>query len=327
LAEKHSNFAAFLEAMCGRQLLHVGHIHADCDALGSAYAMSRVLPGDVGFACGLKVQAQALAEWLEFNCVIDPDPANYDYTILYDTLSTHLLGVPLPARYAIFDHHESGGHRFSTIRNELAEAAEWGWVWPIESTCSLLIDLFETHKIPMDPKMGVALAAGIITDTMRLRQAHGAALRRLSIALETANLHVEDIWAILENPAVRAARRTATLDALHTLKEIEHQGWSMLIAEIDSQDNAFVIMDTIIQLGWDIGVVGCRKWGESMVLTIGTAAMVLETGIDLGGRMKVLAPAVGASEAWGTRAAGRIIAPLALDDLTARCVKTIQDAL
>jgi len=327
MSQKHSNLPAFLDAMRGKRLLHLGHKYADCDALGSAYAMSRVLPGDVGFAGGMKVQAQALAEWLELECVDNPNPVNYDYTIVYDTLSVPLLGIPLPEHYAIFDHHESGGHRFSKIHSELAEAAEWGWVWPIESTCSLLIDLFQEHNIPMDSKMGVALAAGIITDTMRLRQAHGPALRRLAIALEAANMHVEDIWAVLENPAVRADRRPALLKSLGTLREFKYQGWSLLVAEIDTQDNAFVMMDTFIQLGWDVSMVSFPRWGETMVISTCTAEMVLETGVDLGGLMKALAPDVDASEAWGTRAAGRIIAPLALDDLTARCVETIRTAL
>ena len=327
MAEKYSNFPAFLAAMRGRRLLHLGHKHADCDALGSAYAMSQVLPGDVGFHCGMKVQAQALAEWLELECLDGPHPADYEYTIIYDTLSVPLLGVPLPEYYAIFDHHESGGHRFSTIHNELADQAEWGWVLPVELTCSLLIDLFLEHAVPIDPKMAVALAAGIVTDTVRLRQAHSPALRRLSVVLEIANLHVEDIWAVLENPAVRAARRPALLNSLRTISEIEQNGWSMLMAEIDSQDNAFVLMDTIIQLGWDIGVVGFSKGENTMVITISTAEIVLEAGIDLGGLMRTLAPEIDASEAWGTRSGGRIIAPLVLDKLMVKCVQTIQTAL
>jgi hypothetical protein len=327
MAEKHSNFPAFLEAMRGKRLLHIGHKHTDCDALGSAYAMSQVLPGDVGFACGMKVQAQALAAWLDLKVINDPNPADYDYTIIYDTLSEPLLGTPLPAQYAIFDHHESGGHRFSTIQNELADAAEWGWVWPSEATCAVLIELFQAHDIPIDKKMGVALAAGIVTDTVRLRQAHGSALRHLSIALDAAEMYVEDIWGVLENAAVRAARRPAILNSMRALREIKHQGWSMLVAEIDSQDNAFVIMDMIIQLGWDIGLVAFPKGEETMVISICNAEMVHKMAIDLGGWMKALAPEIGASEAWGTRVAGRIIAPLSLDELTNRCLEKIQVSL
>jgi hypothetical protein len=175
--------------------------------------------------------------------------------------------------------------------------------------------------------MGVALAAGIVTDTVRLRQANGSALRHLSIALDAAGMYVEDIWAVLENSAVRAARRPAILNSLHTIREVKHHGWSILVAEINSQDNAFVIMDTIIQLGWDIGLIGFPKGRGTMVISICNAELVFETEIDLGGWMKALVPEIGASEAWGTRAAGRIIAPLALDELLDQCEKTIRTML
>ena len=128
MAEKYSDFKAFLATMSGKRLLHIGHKHADCDALGSAYAMSRLLPGDIGFALDLKVQAQSVASWLDLKWIKNPNPADYDFTIIYDTVKADMLGVPMPARYAIFDHHESGGHRFSVISNELSATAEWGWV-------------------------------------------------------------------------------------------------------------------------------------------------------------------------------------------------------
>jgi len=322
MSEKYSDFSAFLAAMRGKRLLHIGHKHADCDALGSAYAMSRLLPGDLGFALELKVQAQSVAKWLGLEWVENPDPADYDYTIIYDTVRSDMLGVTMPARYAIFDHHESGGHRFSTLHNELADAAEWGWVKPVDSTCSLLVDLFQKYAIPMDQKMGVALAAGIVTDTARLQQAHASALRRLAVALQAANLHVEDIWAVIDPRDVRAARRPAVLESLRNIQEVNNNGWSCLVSEIDSHDNAFVVMDALIQFSGDMAVVGFPKWGKSMVITTATAEMVQKTGIDLGGLMRAFAPEVGATDAWGSRAGGRIIAPLPVEDLIERCVQT-----
>jgi len=238
-----------------------------------------------------------------------------------------MLGVPVPARYAVFDHHESGGHRFSTIHNELADGAEWGWVKPVESTCSLLIDLFLENGFLIDQKMGVALAAGIVTDTIRLRQAHAAALRRLGTALEAADMHVEDIWAVLEPQDIRAERRPAILESLRNIREIKHLGWSALISEIDSQDNGVVITDALIQFGGDMAVVGVPKWGQAMVITTCTAEMVEKTQIDLGGWMKALATGVGASDAWGSRVGGRIIAPLPVDVLIDRCMQTILESL
>jgi nanoRNase/pAp phosphatase (c-di-AMP/oligoRNAs hydrolase) len=327
MTEKYSDFPAFLKAMKGKRLLHIGHKHADCDALGSAYAMSRLLPGDLGSALELKTQAHSVAKWLDLEWIEDPDPTNYEFTIIYDTVKSDMLGVPVPARYAIFDHHESGGHRFSTLHNELADAAEWGWVKPFDSTCSLLVDLFQKHGIPIDHKMGVALAAGIVTDTGRLRQAHAPALQRLAIALQAANMHVEDILAVIEPREVRNSRRPAVLHSLRNIREINHRGWSFFVSEIDSHDNSFVVSDTLIQFGCDLAVVGFPKWEQSMVITAATAEMVQKTGIDLGGLMKELAPEVNATEAWGSRSAGRIIAPIPADDLVDRCVQSTIESL
>jgi nanoRNase/pAp phosphatase (c-di-AMP/oligoRNAs hydrolase) len=327
MAEKYSDFPAFLVAMRGKRLLHIGHKHADCDALGSAYALSRLLPGDVGFALDLKVQAQSVAKWLDLTWVKNPNPVNYDYTIIYDTVRADMLGVSMPARYALFDHHESGGHRFSTIHNELSDTAEWGWVKPVESTCSLLIELFQNHDISIDQKMGVALASGIVTDTARLQQAHAPALRRLAVALQAANLHVEDIWAVIEPRDIRAVRRPAVLESLRTIREVNYHGWSILISEIDSHDNGFVVSDALIQFGGDLAVVGFPKWDKAMVTTAATAEMVHNSRIDLGSLMKAMAPEVDATDAWGSRAGGRIIAPLPVYDLMIRCVDTIAGSL
>ena len=327
MSEKYSDFPAFLAAMRGKRLLHIGHKHADCDALGSAFAMSQLLPGDLGFALELKVQAQTLAQWLEIEWVKNPDPADYDYTIIYDTVRAAMLGMPVPPRYAIFDHHESGGHRFSTIHNELADASEWGWVKPVESTCSLLVDLFQKHGLPIDLKMGVALAAGIVTDTARLQQAHASALRRLAVALDAADLHVEDIWAVIEPRDIRAVRRPAVLKSLRNIQEVNHSDWSILVSEIDSQDNGYVLMDALIQFGGDMAVVGFPKWGQSMVFAACTAEMVKNADVDMGGLMKTLAPEVDASDAWGSRGGGRIIAPVPVKNLIAKCVQMTLDSL
>ena len=56
------DFHAFIEAMRGKRLLHLGHKDADCDAVGSAYALSCILPGDIGFANGLKTTSRDLAK-------------------------------------------------------------------------------------------------------------------------------------------------------------------------------------------------------------------------------------------------------------------------
>ena len=42
---------------------------------------------------------------------------------IYDTHSPSTLGLPLPEHYALFDHHQPGGHGFADFRSELAGGA------------------------------------------------------------------------------------------------------------------------------------------------------------------------------------------------------------
>jgi nanoRNase/pAp phosphatase (c-di-AMP/oligoRNAs hydrolase) len=313
----------FLEAMRGKRLLHLGHKDADCDALGSAFALSCLLPGDVGFARGVKASAHDLAQWLGLTVLIDPDPSEYDYVIIYDTLNRSVLGLPLPARYALFDHHEPGGHRYADFHNELADGAEWAWVWPAESTCSLLIDLFRSCEIEIDQRMAVALAAGIMTDTVWLHHADAGALRRLAAVLDVAKLYVEDVLAVIDGPDRKAARRPAVLQAIRGAQEKTAGDWSILSAETDTQDNGFVVVAALKQLGGEICIAGFSKGDGAMVLADCSSTIVQQTGIDLGGLMADVAQKVGAEEMWGTRLFGRIVASTSPETLAEACVDVV----
>jgi phosphoesterase RecJ-like protein len=327
LTERTSDFAKFLQAMQGKRLLHLGHKDADCDALGSAYAMSCILPGDVGFAEGLKDSAQELADWLGVEVIIDPDPSTYDYTIIYDTISPFMLGMPIPARYALFDHHEPGGHRFSNIHSELSDGAEWAWVQAVDSTCSLLVDLFQTHELEINQKAGVALAAGIITDTGRLRLANGWAMQHLSIALKAARMYVEDVLSAIESSERRNKRLLAVLDALRGIEEKTVGDWTILEVETDTHDNGLSVMGVLHQLGNDISIVGFPKNGGAMVMVECLADVVKSSHIDIGQVIKQLGQSIDAQDAWGTPLMGRIIANLPQRQVLDLCSQAVAQAL
>ncbi len=322
-----SSFPGFMEAMRGRKLLHLGHKDADCDALGSAFALSCLLPGDIGFARGVKATAHDLAEWLGLTILIDPDPSEYDYVIIYDTYSLSMLGLPLPGRYALFDHHESGGHRFADFHSELAGGAEWAWVWSVESTCSLLVDLFHSCGIEIEQRMAVALAAGIVTDTIWLQHADAEALRRLAVVLDVAKLYVEDVLAVIDSPGRKAARRSVVLKAIRGVQEKTTGGWSILSAETDTQDNGLVVVDALRQLGGEVCIVGFSKGDEAMALAECSSTVVEKTDIDLVGLMRNVAQQVGAEDVWGTRVLGRIIASTSPKRLMVVCVDVVAEYL
>ena len=52
-----ASFAQFITNLQGRQVLHLMHRDADCDTLGSAYALSTLIPGTLGVYGDLKTSA------------------------------------------------------------------------------------------------------------------------------------------------------------------------------------------------------------------------------------------------------------------------------
>jgi nanoRNase/pAp phosphatase (c-di-AMP/oligoRNAs hydrolase) len=332
VAEHDAHFPDFLEAMRGRRLIHVGHREADPDALGSAYAMSCVLPGDVGCARGITAAARDLAAWLGIDLLIDPDLASYDYVAFYDSINADLVGLPLPARYALFDHHNLlGGHRYGSFYNELADGAEWCWLRPVESTCSLLADLFIAYDVPITHKMAVALAAGIVSDTGWLQTADASAFRRLAAILKATDLYLEDIVRIVDSPGQRAARRSRVLTALRGVQETYAGRWCILSVETHSDEHSRVLSDVLSRIGGDLWATACPKNGETKASVECAGPLVTQTGLDLAGVMGQVAQDLAGlgtpAHTWGTQMLGRIVAPVDPRELLDLCVAATARAL
>jgi len=333
-------FRYFLDWVRGRNILHLTHQDADCDAIGSAFALSRVIPGDVGFARGLKTSAQDLADGLGLTYILDPDPLAYDYVVIYDTPNLKQLALPLPPRFALFDHHVPGGHRYSNFHNDLQKDAEWVWVKPISSTCALLTELFSEAGITITRGMSLALAAGMVTDTSWLTIANAPMLRHLALALEPNNLYLEDVYNLIDSPNRQTQRRTAVLQAFRQVEERQANGLSLLGTVTDSYDNGFTVMGALARLGVDVRLVAFPK-GDTLG-TLGTrtvppsspefppvptsrsqvmfecdGVLVEQRGIDFEKVGRELAAALPNGETWGTRSWGRVVADMTPESLLA----------
>ena len=346
-------FHYFLDWVRGRKILHLTHQDADCDAIGSAFALSRVVPGDLGFARSLKTSAQDLADGLGLTYHLNPDPQAYEYVIIYDTPNLKQLALPLPPRFALFDHHVPGGHRYSNFRNDLQQDAEWAWVKPINSTCALLAELFTSTGTPITREMSLALAAGMVTDTSWLSIANAPTLRHLALALEPNNLYLEDVYALIDSPNRRGQRRTAVLQALRRVEERQANGLTLLATLTDSYDNGFAVMGALARLGADVRLVGFPKMGtpgtqklaefsgvatsspefppvppsRSQVMFECDGLLVEQRGVDFEKVGRELAAALPNGETWGTRSWGRVVADVTPGELVAAALAFLQRVL
>ena len=91
----NDDFMTFLAAHRGRRLLYLAHRQADCDAIGSAYALSTVLPGDVGCYQGMKTSGADLAATLNLNVIINPSVNAHEAVVIMDTMNAYLVGGAL----------------------------------------------------------------------------------------------------------------------------------------------------------------------------------------------------------------------------------------
>jgi len=324
---QYTDFQKFVDSIKGQNILHLGHRDADCDALGSAYALSRIIPGDIGFIDGMKTSAHDLAEWLDIHPVINPNPEEYDFTIIYDTPFFDLLGTGLPPRYAMIDHHHPRELKFVMIQEQLVNGSEWHLIDHLESTCSILVELFKSNGIELTQKMQVALAAGIVTDTSWLQRANADALIRLASILQPSGLYLGDIIEAIDSPERRSLRRQAVLSALCKAQSVQVGKWSILATSTDNHDHGFAVASALYRLGSDISVVAFPKADHSMVLIESHEGGTDDLQIDISKIAMQIASSIQAKDFWGSQVRGRVVADLPTDKLLEVSMAEIEQTL
>ena len=191
----------------------------------------------------------------------------------------------------------------------------------------MLTDLFVAHQIPITDEMGLALAAGIVTDTSWLRLANGSVLRRLAHIFEACGLYYEDLLAVLDSSNRNAERRTAILAALRNTQEQRVGQWSILAAQTDSHDYGFAVIGALARLGGDVRIVAFPKNGETLAMIECDAPLITDTDLDMTQIVAAVAKPLNASQTWGTAMWGRIIAPLSAPALLNRCAAAVAQGL
>ncbi len=304
-------------------MLYLMHRDADCDALGAAFALSTHLPGTLGVNGGLKTSALDLVESLGVIIERFPQVNAFGHVILVDTPNEELVGGRLPAEYSIIDHHVGGGVRFTHFENTLVPKALFAFVEPLEATCALVWDLLLAVDFPISRPAGLALLAGILTDTVWLSIAPPAALRRVGDIMEHTGLTLEDVYAAIDGESRSAVRRKATLKAIQSAREFDAGGLAIIAAITNNHDNGFAVSVALVRLGADIRIVAFEKNGEAMVMVETDMVHADRMRLDVHQILVRLSKMIGGGHHWGTRIFGRLIAPIPVDRLLAETINVV----
>lgn len=248
-------------------MLYLCHRNADPDALGSAIALAERYDGDIGVVGGCNKLAQAIARELGVSVLVDPNPEDYDLTVAVDA-STHsqLNNIPIP-RLAVIDHH-------STAR--LAEQAIWHVVEEVDSTAEIVYRIAGVST----RRAGLALAAGIVTDTGHFKHASPGSFRAVADILEDAGVEYGEVLDLFSRVPEDMSRRIAMLKAASRMKIHRVNDWVVVTTSVGSFGGSAAA--SLTGLGADVAIVGSEKTGDKIRLSGRAKKNAVERGVNLG---------------------------------------------
>jgi bifunctional oligoribonuclease and PAP phosphatase NrnA len=248
-------FLQALEKMKGGKNLILCHDQADSDAVGAAYAISRFLDGDIGVPSCVAAHAQGLVRELGITMIVRPSVEQYEHVIIVDAAHAAQLTGCLPAKYWLIDHHPANG---------LIEGAEGGLYDPVSSTCQLVYRLLREAGFLIDRKIALALAAGIMTDTIHFHKGDAESFRIFGELLACGKLTYEDIKKLYL--VDERQDRGAIIDAALRARKFVIGEYQILISEIERNIPTFAAR-ALFDLGADISIVGYQQ-GEKVDLRV-----------------------------------------------------------
>jgi phosphoesterase RecJ-like protein len=279
-------FVQQLASMRGAKTLLLCHNHADSDAIGAAYALSKYLNGTVGVPCNVAAHTRGLIQKLDLEIVFQPDPNAYDYVIILDTANASQLLHCLPNVYWLIDHHPD---------NALLEYAEHAVYDLVSSTSQLVYRLLKDAGAEIDKEMALALCAGVLTDTIHFHKGDAEAFRTFGELLELSGLTFEEIQGlyIVDERKDRKAIIQAALQA----QRIDVNGFEVLATQIDINIPTFAAR-ALFDLGADISVVGYTNGADMEIRMYLRHELYKQFGIYASDLLKQV-PDIQRENVWG----------------------------
>jgi len=274
-----------MEALAGSEnVLILCHQNADPDALGSAYALSRLILNrapskgvEVAAPEGISRVGKQILQALPLPVTTSPRLDHVDIIVLVDTNTLVQLGrfgvtvkdssKPL----VLIDHHAP--NREMTELASLSITDE-----EASSTCEIIYGLYEEAHVELDRDVALALFLGIAYDTRHFVIAKSRAFR-VVVKLFDAGLVVEDALQLLSLP-IEASERIARLKAAQRLRRIRLGEWIVVESRVGSYQSSAA--RALLALGADVAVVGGERKGRLKFSLRSTKKFFEGTRVHLG---------------------------------------------
>ena len=249
------------------------HQSADPDALGSAYAISKVFGGDIDLSGGLNRPAKRLLPMLKAEGKLMPDYSSYDAIISVDAASPSQLPAKVRVDLVI-DHHMKGEGWDADVLliDESAFACT-----------QVVLDLIREADEEIDEDVAFALLAGMYSDTKRLKIGDVRLFEDFTDMLDISGAEMEDLASILEDRDMSI--RISIMKGMQRLKFDTFRGFMICTTHVKSFES--MVANALIDSGADIAFVAAPRNDEIRV-SARASDRVLREGLHLGVLFKEL---------------------------------------
>jgi len=245
-----SSFQEFLSKHGKKKIAIATHSRADTDALSSAYALSKLIPGSVVCTSeemneGAKLLANRLG--IGVSKLSSLGKSKFDGLVAVDTSSYALLPEAKGWKIlCIIDHHRGEGRdmkgEFEILDPESPSSAE------------IIANLLPEEAI--DKESAFALSVGIIADAARFKSARAETFETLGRLMKKAGAPYSELLSFAE-PEPKDETKIALLKAMQRVEFIYGGGYLIATSEVGSNesDAASLIVEAA-----DVAFVA--KWKE-----------------------------------------------------------------
>jgi phosphoesterase RecJ-like protein len=255
----------------GRKLVLL-HGNADPDALGCAYAIARSFPeADICAPGGMDKIAKVIAAKLNIKVLERADMAAYDQIVVVDTSSPDQLGefASVPPETIIIDHH--------------ARSDRWGtrtyYCDDTRKSCAEIIyQILQAAGAKVERDVGLALLAGMLTDSGHFRYSNGALLRAFADLMEDAGLEIDEVTSMTDlEPDI--SERISQLKGAQRIR-FDRIGDRIVAISVGSAYESSVCKG-MLSIGADVAFVGSQR-DEHFRLSARARPEMVRMGLHLG---------------------------------------------
>ncbi len=250
----------------GKKTLFLIHQHADPDAIGSSYYLSKRFPGDVASPTAPSKSGKNLLSFLDFRLNRSVDFEEYEQIVVIDTSSPEQLEpLEVPSHdVLVIDHHPSNSWDGKVHLEDRTSCAE------------IVYEMFK--KEDLTEKEGLGLAAGILTDTSSLQRGDSRTFLSLGEILERSGVELRDVKEVLYEKR-SFSEKVARLKGAGRSSFIESDGVIIAHTEIGAFEGS--VASYLLKGGAD-AALALNRSEEKLRISGRAVEDLVEEGIDLG---------------------------------------------